>query len=200
MTIAAAAAQTKGRDERDLTRGHLYQVDIVRLLTFLAVMAVHSVAFTQTNENEVAGGVLMVLQFGRELFFALTGFVLVHAARRPTRLWPFWRKRFTYVLVPYLGWSAIYIAYRQAQSWAPPLTWHGFWWDLLTGGAQYHLYFLLVSMQLYAVFPWLLRFLRATAAHAVSVLAVVSALNLGWLALLHFGQVPAGGAGRTVWI
>ena len=34
---------------------------------------------------------------------------------------------------------------------------------LVTGTASYHLYFLLVSMQLYLVFPLLRRLLRATA-------------------------------------
>lgn len=184
----------------DSTRGHLYQVDIVRLCTFLAVMAVHSIAFTQTNENQVAGGLLMLLQFGRELFFALTGFVLVHAARKQVTPVAFWRRRFTFVLVPYVAWSAIYLGYAQSRPGTPPLGWHALWWDLLTGGAQYHLYFLLVSLQLYAVFPLLLRVLRASARHALLVLAVVGAANLGWLAVLQFGQIPAHGAGRTFWI
>ena len=79
---------------RDLTQGHLDQVDVVRLLTFAAVIAVHSVDFTQSMSSRAAAGTIMLLQFGREVFFALTGFVLVHSASsRPFRARAFWRRR-----------------------------------------------------------------------------------------------------------
>ncbi|HKA02839.1 MAG TPA: acyltransferase, partial [Acidimicrobiales bacterium] len=61
--------------------------------------------------------------------------------------------------------------------------------------AQYHLYFLLVTLQLYLVFPWLVRFVRATAGRAWLVLGVVGAVDVAWLALLQYHSVPAGWAG-----
>jgi peptidoglycan/LPS O-acetylase OafA/YrhL len=51
-------------------------------------------------------------------------------------------------------------------------------------------------MQLYLVFPWLVRFVRATAARAWWVLAVVAAVDLAWLAELQYGSAPSGWAGQ----
>jgi peptidoglycan/LPS O-acetylase OafA/YrhL len=176
--------------------GHLHQIDIVRLLTFAAVIGVHAIAFTEQPSSRAWAGVLMLLQFGREVFFALTGFLLVHAARgRPIGAWSFWRRRFPYVAVPYVAWSVIYTAFHV---WGPAhgvFSWRGLATDLVTGNSEYHLYFLLVTMQLYLVFPLLLRFVRKTASRAGLVLGVVGALNLAWLAALQYGHPPAGWPG-----
>ena len=179
-------------------RGHLHQVDIVRLLTFAAVIGVHAIAFTEPPASRPWAAVLMLLQFGREVFFALTGFVLVYSARdRTLSARAFWRKRFPVIAIPYLAWSAIYLAFH---SWSLPLharlSWSTVLWDVATGNAEYHLYFLLVSMQLYLVFPLLLRFVRRTADRAWPVLGVVGALNVAWLAWLQYGHAPAGWAGH----
>jgi peptidoglycan/LPS O-acetylase OafA/YrhL len=178
-------------------RGYLHQADVVRLLTFGAVIGVHAVAFTEPPSSRAWGGVLMLLQFGREVFFALTGFVLVHSARgRALDARAFWRKRFPAVVAPYLAWSAIYTAFHV---WGPAhqrLSWTSVLWAFATGNAEYHLYFLLVSMQLYLLFPLLLRFVRRTAARAWPVLGVVAAVNVVWLAWLQYGTAPAGWAGH----
>ena len=165
--------------------GHLWQIDILRLLTFAAVIGVHTIGNTGIALTTSANGTLMLLQFGREVFFTLTAFVLVYAAiRRPVSARPFWRKRFTLVLIPYVAWSVIYEAVRNPTShgWS----WTHFGYDLVTGTAEYHLYFLLVTMQLYLVFPLLWKFVKRTADHAVAVLAVVTAANLAWLAVLQY--------------
>jgi peptidoglycan/LPS O-acetylase OafA/YrhL len=168
-------------------KGHLWQLDVVRLLTFSAVIAVHAIAFTELPSNAVAGGAMMLLQFGREVFFALSGFVLVYAARsRPVGAWMFWKRRVPLVALPYLVWTLIY--WLATPGGRPGLGVLGT--DLLDGNAEYHLYFLLVTLQLYLVFPWLLRFVRRTAHRAVQVLAVVGILNLAWLAALQYAPQP----------
>lgn len=181
------------------SRGHLWQVDVVRLLTFSAVIAVHSLAFTEQPDNQVAGGLMMLLQYGREVFFSLTGFVLVYSTMgRPLRLGNFWRKRVLYVAVPYVVWSAVYYSYTV---WGPQhagVSLSAFGSDLLYGGAEYHLYFLLVTIQLYFAFPLIRRFVQRTAHRAVPVLAVVVALNLAWLGVLQYVSFPTNGAG--LWI
>jgi peptidoglycan/LPS O-acetylase OafA/YrhL len=178
---------------RATTAGHLDQVDLLRLLTFSAVIAVHSIDFTQTGASRVAAGTLMVLQFGRAVFFGLTGFVLVYSTRdRTVAVRPFWRRRFPYVLVPYIVWTVVYYVFGELTAPSPQLSWGALGGHLLGGDAQYHLYFLLVTMQLYLVFPWLVRFVRATAARAWWVLAVVAAVDLAWLAELQYGSAPSG--------
>jgi peptidoglycan/LPS O-acetylase OafA/YrhL len=173
---------------------HLHEVDVVRIVTFGAVIAVHAIAFTERPANQVAAGALMLLQFGRELFFALMGFVLVYSAqRRYPGARAFWRRRFLFVAAPYVAWSAIYWFDDAVRGQHPNLV-----SDLLTGSSEYHLYFLLVTMQLYLAFPLLLAFVRRTASHAWTVLGVTAVLNVAWLAALHSVVPPAGWAG-WVW-
>jgi peptidoglycan/LPS O-acetylase OafA/YrhL len=167
---------------------HLWQLDVVRLLTFSAVIAVHAIAFTELPSNATAGAAMMLLQFGREVFFALSGFVLVYSAPAG-RLGPgqLWQRRVPLVAIPYVVWTVIY--WFVTPGGRPGIGTLGS--DLLDGNAEYHLYFLVVTIQLYLVFPWLLRFVRRTADRAVLVLAVIGTLNLAWLAALQYA--PQGG-------
>ncbi|HLJ09305.1 MAG TPA: acyltransferase, partial [Acidimicrobiia bacterium] len=193
---APATATASGATPRP-RRPHLHQVDVVRLLTFAAVIGVHSIAFTEQPSNQAWSGVLMLLQFGREVFFALTGFVLVYSAGdRPLSARTFWRKRFPLIAVPYLAWSGIYTLFHIFGPLHDHLTWTTILWDLATGNSEYHLYFLLVSMQLYLVFPLLLRFVRRTAQRPWPVLGVVGVLNTAWFAWLQYGHAPASWIGQ----
>lgn len=95
-----------------------------------AVIAVHSLAHTHPAGDPVARGLMCCLQFGRAVFFALTGFVLVHPARRrPMDALRFWRRRFPLVLAPYAAWTAIYEAVSHGG--AGGVT--GYLWDLVSG-------------------------------------------------------------------
>ena len=181
---------------REATKEHLWQIDVVRLLTFAAVISVHSLAFTELPSNRVAAGMMMLLQYGREVFFAITGFVLVFSAwGRPMKSGSFWTKRIGFVVVPYVTWSAVYYAYGVFGHAHLHPTLRGFLVDLLDGGAMYHLYFLVVTIQLYLCFPLILRFVRATADRAAVVFAAIVVANLAWLALLQYSSAPAGTAG-----
>lgn len=197
-TRAAEAARGPAvePDVEGPTSGHLWQVDILRLLTFAAVICVHAIAYTQQPDNRAAAGVMMLLQYGREVFFALTAFVLVYSmSGRALRLRRFWPKRLAFVAVPYLCWSGVYYAYSVLGPQHLAFSLRAFGVDLLDGGAMYHLYFLLVTLQLYVVFPPLLAFLRRTKDRAVVVVAVVGALNLAWFAALQWVPQPGGPAG-----
>ncbi|MDA8046404.1 MAG: acyltransferase [Actinomycetota bacterium] len=175
---------------------HLFQVDVVRLLTFSAVIAVHALAFTEQPGNRVAAGMMMLLQYGREVFFTLTGFVLVYSTwNKPLRLRSFWRKRMLFVAVPYLAWSVIYYLYAVFGPAHMPASFANAGWDLLYGSSEYHLYFLLVTLQLYLAYPLIAWFVRRTAGQAGRVLAAVSAVNLVWLGIVAYVPIPHGAAG-----
>jgi peptidoglycan/LPS O-acetylase OafA/YrhL len=151
-TQAAAPAEARAGGP---TKGqHLAALDVVRVLTVGLVIAVHTVSLQPGGIGWSNGAVLMVMHVSREVFVLLTAFVLTYAYRG--RRWPaFWRRRFLLVGVPYVLWTAIYVV-ADRQPGRFPIA-------LLTGTGSYHLYFLLVSMQLYLVFPLLRRLLRATA-------------------------------------
>jgi len=190
---AALAEPARKTSHGASTRGHLWQIDVVRLLTFAAVIAVHSLAFTERPDNQVAAGMMMLLQYGREVFFAITGFVLVYSTwGKPLDARSFWGKRVSFVAVPYVVWSGVYYAYGVFGHARLKPSLGGFLADLLDGGAMYHLYFLVVTIQLYVLFPLLMRFVRATAHRALPVLVAVAVANLGWLAALQYTRAPSG--------
>jgi peptidoglycan/LPS O-acetylase OafA/YrhL len=173
MTEFAPTAATRS--------AHVYAVDMVRVLTFAAVIGVHTISTVNPTDSVAGDAAVMLLHFTREAFFFLTAFVLTHRYRdnavRPVR---FWRRRFLLVGVPYVVWSLIYSGIGLAAVPLPigeaTLT---VLRSLSNGMAWYHLYFLLVSLQFYLLFPlfqWLLRVTRGR--HAV-LLALSAALQVG---------------------
>lgn len=180
--------------------GHVWAIDVIRLLTFGAVIAVHCVAYTIDPADVAANGAMLLLQFGREVFFSITGFVLVWSSiGRPVAAGRFWRRRFTFVLTPYLVWTLLYYLTDLIIAPYPAWSWSTLGWDVIDGGAFYHLYFLLVSMQLYLVFPLLARFVRRTAARAGWWLVAIGVVDVAWLAVLQYVPAPTSGAGRWMW-
>ena len=136
------------------TRSHIKAMDLVRAITIVSVVAVHSTWFTAQGASSVTAGLLLNwLHFTREGFMALTGFVLTYSViTRPPRWLQFWKKRYRLVLFPYLIWSALYMALK-VPVW-PPLAYLAHWLQSLpTGSAWFHLYYLLITMQFYLVFP-----------------------------------------------
>lgn len=171
-------------------RPYLHQVSLFRILTFASVIGVHVLDRSGDPNSVTANGVMVLLHFPREAFFTLTGFVLMYQyADRSFAAPHFWRRRFALVGIPYLIWSVFYWGYSvitgiHQESIAGALRRLAI--ELLTGEAWYQLYFLLVSMQIYLLFPALLRFVRWTAGHHRWVLGASALVQLGMLwALTH---------------
>ncbi|MFG2041561.1 acyltransferase [Dactylosporangium sp. NPDC048998] len=158
------AAQTRPPQDVPRAPAHLVAVDVVRVLTVALVIAVHVLAQQPGGVRLSNGAPLIVLHVSREVFFLLTAFVLAYSYRdrAPSRWSAFWRKRYLLVCVPYLLWSAVYFLTDGEPLRPVGDALAGFGNDLLTGAARYHLYFLLVTMQVYLVFPLLRRLLLAT--------------------------------------
>ena len=155
---------------------HVPAADVVRVLTFACVIAVHTLSTTHPLDDPRADFFVMLLHFTREAFFVLTAFVLMHRyGTTPPRSGPFWRRRFLLVGVPYVVWTAIYTGLGLAATPQPLATAAAdFGWALITGTAWYHLYFLLVSMQFYLLFPLFQRLLTRTAGkHGLLVLGTL---------------------------
>jgi peptidoglycan/LPS O-acetylase OafA/YrhL len=171
LSIAPSAESDVPRPKRK----HLYEIDIVRILTFACVIAVHVTSHTVAPTDLLLNGLLALVHFTREVFFALTGFVLVYSyLNHPVPMRKFWPKRFLLVGVPYLVWSAIYVVLPWlhtpvGNAWSLiPLYIH----DVLFGTAYYHLYFLLITMQVYLLFPVLMWLIRKTRGHHILVLSI----------------------------
>ncbi len=162
--------------------------DVVRVLTFACVIAVHTLSTTHPLDDPRADGLVMLLHFTREAFFVLTAFVLMHRyGTTAPRTGPFWRRRFLLVGVPYVVWTVLYTGLETVGDTgaglvlappAPDAALRTLALNLATGTAWYHLYFLLVSMQFYLLFPLFQRLLVATRGRHRWLLAAAAVLQV----------------------
>jgi len=180
---------------------------MIRLIIMVFVVSVHTLAFAGGQVTMSIGAVTTVFHTSRELFLLLTALVLTYNyGRRPLKVGRFWRRRFWLVLPAYLTWSAIYYAADGRGRGAFP---GAFLHDLENAGARYHLYFLLVSMQIYLLFPVIRWVLKKTEGYHAWLFGVAVAYQ-AWLTVgLHYkvgrqGNGPIAqflnGAGQGYWV
>jgi peptidoglycan/LPS O-acetylase OafA/YrhL len=178
----------------------LRHVDFIRVTAFACVVAVHLAGTINVLDTFAWGGVSYVMHFARYAFICVTAFVLFYGYyRRDERPRVFYRRRFGQVVLPYLIWSAIYLAIVIGES-----SWRGTGGTIelvtvkvLTGDAWYHLYFLMITMQFYLVFPLLRWLVRRTEGHHGRLLAAASTIQLGYMALVAW--VPKSAGAPWVW-
>ncbi|MFW0791163.1 acyltransferase [Gordonia sp. CPCC 205333] len=160
-----AVGHIRPQTRQPRTRAHT--ADFVRVVLFTWVVVAHCVNGIITPETAQPAGLVGTLcHLTRYGFVAVTLFVLVLSTQK-TQMLPimFWRKRFGLVAWPYLAWTVIYSITDHVIIEGNPFTGPGEYFrtlgaHLLTGDGKYQLYFLLISMQIYLVFPvvtWLLR-------------------------------------------
>ncbi|GAA3580391.1 acyltransferase [Amycolatopsis ultiminotia] len=170
---------------------HLRQLDLFRVLTFALVIFMHVLVATTYPQDVVADALEGPLHLTREAFFALTTFVLVFQYRsRPLAAWKFWRRRVPLVAVPYVVWSVIYWAYSMLTSPQPvgplPGQLRALAIEIATGSAWYHLYFLLVTLQVYLLFPVVVKVLGVVRRRPWTVLAVSGVLQIAITLFLSY--------------
>ena len=152
------------------------------VLTFFAPAA----AVVSTN------AVMLLTHFSREGFFFISACMLTYAYMDLDRsgLRRFYGRRFAAVTVPYLCWTVIYFLYLLPTThYSSPAAALG-QFVKLTATGYYQLYFLLIIMQFYLLFPLFVGFLRRTRDHHAAI--VVSALlaHVALMTLLHWRIVP----------
>ena len=195
--------ETSGRAR---ARPHIVAFDLIRLIIMVFVVGVHTLAFAGGPVTVVLGAVTTVFHTSRELFIMLTALVLTYNyGHRPRlRLLRFWRRRYWLVLPAYVTWSAIYYAFDGPGRGRFPAA---FLHDLETADARYHLYFLLVSMQMYLLFPVFRWVLRKTEGYHLWLLAAACGYQVWLTCALHYhvGLIAAlgpwlNGAGQGYWL
>jgi poly(3-hydroxybutyrate) depolymerase/peptidoglycan/LPS O-acetylase OafA/YrhL len=180
---------------------------MIRLIIMVFVVSVHTLAFAGGTVTMSIGAVTTIFHTSRELFLMLTALVLTYNyGHRPLKAGRFWRRRFWLVLPAYITWSAIYYAADGRSRGAFPAA---FLHDLLNAGARYHLYFLLVSMQIYLLFPVIKWVLKKTERYHAWLFGAALAYQ-AWLTVgLHYKVGRSGngiiaqflnGAGLGYWI
>lgn len=184
--------------------GRLRQLDALRVLTCLSVVAVHAIGGPYSADSVGLGVVDSLLHYSREIFFFVSALVLVRTY--VPRLGPdgrlpdesaFRRRRLRLIGMPYLWWTTIYLLIWiwHVRNTIPlsgvlsdlPLRWL---YLVGTGNGCYHMYFLLVTLQFAVVFPTLLRVLGRTQGRHDWLLAGSLVLQIGTLAVYHWVELP----------
>jgi len=176
------------------SRPKVIALDPIRLTIMVFVVSVHTLAFGGGHVTVVLGAFTTVFHTSRELFFLLTALVLAYnyGHRSHVQWLRFWRRRYWLVVPAYVVWSLIYYAADGHWPGSVLAAAAAFWHDLLTAGARYHMYFLLVTMQMYLLFPALRWVLRKTAGHHLALFLAACAYQLALTAELHYHLVRSG--------
>jgi surface polysaccharide O-acyltransferase-like enzyme len=134
---------------------NIYAIDALRVVAILAVVLIHT--STRTLEasyyNLIAFPVSIFLnqisRFAVPLFFMISGFVLELNYDFNAGFWPYLKKRFSRIFIPYLFWSAVYYFFVYKIHHV------NFIQALLTGNSSYQLYFIPSLLIFYLIFPLL---------------------------------------------
>jgi len=169
------------------TKPHIREIDLMRALTILAVIAVHATWFTTDNKSFWPSFAMDALHYTREVFLFMTTFVLFYGYYdRKVRWRPWWGRRFRLVGIPYLIWSAAYLMYggHLSQGLVPLVRSYAL--DVLTGTAWFHLYYLLVTLQIYLLFPLLVYLVHKTEGRHGRLLLGAFLVEVGLMALAEY--------------
>ncbi len=156
------------------TRQRLDHIDAMRPIKQAAVISTHSIIFLAPVTAGLARvNLLIFTHFSREAFLFVSSCMLAYSFQGidTVNLRHYWRRRLLAVGLPYLTWTLIYFV------WVSLLTESGFPYYHFSGEnilsaagvhqlvhftltGYYHLYYLLVLLEFYVVFPWVLRGVR----------------------------------------
>ncbi|WP_200170655.1 acyltransferase [Tomitella cavernea] len=168
-------------------------MDLIRVSLFTLVLMVHATGSINWDADHVRGMQFftMMVHCARYGFVFVTGFVLFLAYyRSPITASAFWRRRYGFVAAPYLAWSVIYVITGYVFVREPWPDTGAVFGDIgaaiLQGNAKYQMYFLLISMQVYLLFPLVRMLLRRTEGHHGKVMAGAAAVQVGVFALFSF--------------
>src|SRR6266567_2859159 len=164
-------------------RPYIYELDPLRAITAVTVIAVHVLSGTMTLNHtqtglQVQNGLITSVHFTREVFMFITALALAYVYyARPFEASRFWAKRSIGVLLPYCIWSIAYTWVNTSQH-SPGAFAKLALFNILTGNASYQLYYILLAMQLYLVLPLFLLILKHIQKHPWRALSISFALQV----------------------
>jgi peptidoglycan/LPS O-acetylase OafA/YrhL len=175
------------------TRQRLDHIDAMRPVKQVGVVSTHTLLFFAPLAAGVAvGASLQLLHVTREAFLFVSACMLTYSVRGLPGIdhRTFWRRRFALVAVPYLCWSVIYFFLTIGSD---PGTVSGDAAHLgyLVGTGYYQLYYLLVLLEFYALFPVCLVLVRRTVGHHGRLLLASALVQVILVSSMHWGLAPS---------
>lgn len=149
-----------------MRKERLPEIELLRGMAFLAVVLQHVIAgvFYQpglSGQTVLAGTTFLgLIRFAVPLFVFITGVVLFYNYDGKLNYGSFLWKRFRQIVVPYLAWTVIYYIWMSVRSGGIVMSLSSLWNELvellrvsLTGQASYHLWFMVMIIPFYLMFP-----------------------------------------------
>ncbi len=175
-------------------RKRLGQIDAIRPVKQAGVVATHVlIYFAPPWGNMTSNAALLLLHVCRETFFFISACMLTYGYMdlRRAGLRRFYWRRFVSVGIPYLCWNLIYLLWGMRGTGYPSVSAAIAHYGRLLATGYYQLYFLLVIMQFYLVYPLVLALLKRTRGHHGVVIAVTALAQLVICILTHWHLLPA---------
>lgn len=139
-------------------------VNVVRVYAMSIVVLIHVAAILAPHFNTIAHSDWWISNMfhafskgGPPIFTLVSGMLLLGSKDQP--LLDFFRKRFMKVLIPFLGWAVVYLAWR-AYNQGEVFTLQSALQQILDGPVYYHLWFIQMILGLYLATPILRVFVR----------------------------------------
>ena len=176
-----------------MARRRLDQVDAMRPIKQAGVISTHSVLYFAPAAASVgSGAALLLLHVSREGFFFISACMLTYAYADlgVGGLRRYYGRRCLSVVIPYLCWTVIYFLYGLPTSHYASL--HAAFKSLahMAYTGYYQLYFLVVIMQFYLVFPLVLMLLKRTRGHHGLVIAAAALAQVAVSIMMHWDIFP----------
>lgn len=162
------------------TRKPQMHLDLLRLFAAFCVIALHvlspwhsSLPDFGTRTWHAVNILNEIARTGVPIFLMLTGCLLLPNPQTKDFL-PFYRRRLTRILVPFLLWNTIYYVIYRIHAGAPIFS-RAYLDELLIQGSAYHFWYVYTLAGIYLLLPFLARALESCSQKQVFWLAIIAA-------------------------
>ncbi len=179
-------------------RIRLDEIVFFKAFCILAVLAVHSTSQVVMTLPPDSGMYMIYhwmnrfFKFGTPLFLFISAFTYFHAyardVQKPFNWKIFMKSRINFVLIPFVIFSLLYylvkrIVFPVDLSWSEQIL--TFFEQLVTGKTYTHLYYILVVMQFYVLFAWMIRPIRERKTWLKWMFPVTLGVHISFLIINH---------------
>lgn len=163
-------------------RPYLYEVDLMRIIFIFGVLLNHTTTAFERMTSDGSNSQLffnathLMLHFTRMGFMFMTGLVLTLNYYKRDNNWPtFWKKRYLSSGVPYVAWNGIFMLLLLISDGVALNGWHYFtsWGHAILYGDSFYMYYILVTFQLYLLYPLIVKLFKTVRSHNTILVASI---------------------------
>ncbi|WP_407889137.1 acyltransferase [Levilactobacillus sp. N40-8-2] len=168
-------------------RRYLHEVDLMRVIFIGGVLLNHTTTAFESRLVDTSHSQLILeathlaLHFTRMGFMFMTGLVLVLNYYNRDHHWlQFWRKRYLGSGIPYIAWNAIIMVVATLIA-SGGIDWSTYWPHLgnaLMYGNAYYMYYIMVTFQLYLLFPLIVYLFKKLPDKHLAIMGVSAVIQL----------------------